>query len=379
MDVKVIFQNSVVVDEKNNFIVEFQDGNTIIDLLLNRKKDYSITNAIIHLDHDNKNVTPTTDLKELEKIAKKYQLMEQTRKFQTIVFNKINLSYFTDNNLSRYTIRTFNYKFNKSQMEKYLKEYNYYNTNKRKIEKFRVYDLLANLRAGLMFDRPINPYSRSWEKPPIESIRYKLTDDDKKIKITSNRSNDQSFIYYMYKWANRILILDTLGRKWHASLTGWVEIYRRILAGLNGFTQSQMVSVLRGAFARYFLDNPKALVISRLTNYQKLTENEKELVAFIVNEEGYLTVNYGQHKYVYVGTNKLRNNFSQKFLGKCSSPAGSVTAFNASIYNVSDIARIPYLRLYKYKITTTFNRDDYWFDSHAYTLNEDHELKKTNS
>ena len=91
MDVNVIFQNSVVVDEKNNFIVEFQDGNTIIDLLLNRKKDYFITNAIIHLDHDNKNVTPTTELKELEKTAKKYQLIEKTKNFRTIVFNKINL------------------------------------------------------------------------------------------------------------------------------------------------------------------------------------------------------------------------------------------------------------------------------------------------
>ena len=228
-------------------------------------------------------------------------------------------------------------------MEKYLKEYNYYDTNKRKLEKFKVYDLFANLQAGLIFDRPVNPYSRSWQKSLIESVAYKLTDDDKKIKIICNRSNNQSFIYYMYKWANRILILDILGRNWHASLTGWVEICRRILAGLNGFTQCQMVSVLRGALVRYLLDNPKALVISHLTNYQKLTDSEKELVGFIVSEDGYLTVNYDQHKYVYVGAvSKLRNNFSQNFLGKCSSPSSSITVFNATRYNVSDIGRIPY-------------------------------------
>ena len=40
MDVNVIFQNTVSVDDKRNFLVNFKDEEKIINVLLNRKKDY---------------------------------------------------------------------------------------------------------------------------------------------------------------------------------------------------------------------------------------------------------------------------------------------------------------------------------------------------
>ena len=50
MDVNVIFQNTVSVDDKRNFLVNFKYEEKIINVLLNRKKDYFITNAIIYIN-----------------------------------------------------------------------------------------------------------------------------------------------------------------------------------------------------------------------------------------------------------------------------------------------------------------------------------------
>ena len=50
MDVNVIFQNTVSVDDKKIFLVNFKDEEKIINVLLNRKKDYFITNAIIYIN-----------------------------------------------------------------------------------------------------------------------------------------------------------------------------------------------------------------------------------------------------------------------------------------------------------------------------------------
>ena len=50
MDVNVIFQNTVSVDDKRNFLFNFKDEEKIINVLLNRKKDYFITIAIIYIN-----------------------------------------------------------------------------------------------------------------------------------------------------------------------------------------------------------------------------------------------------------------------------------------------------------------------------------------
>ena len=50
MNVNVIFQNTVSLDDKRNFLVKFKDEEKIINVLLNRKKDYFITNAIIYIN-----------------------------------------------------------------------------------------------------------------------------------------------------------------------------------------------------------------------------------------------------------------------------------------------------------------------------------------
>ena len=47
-------------------------------------------------------------------------------------------------------------------------------------------------------------------------------------------------------------MIDGYNFKLVVSLTGWVQIFRRILEGLDSFTQAQTASILRGVFANYF-------------------------------------------------------------------------------------------------------------------------------
>ena len=44
MEVNVIFANTVKVDERNNFRIDFKNDNEITELLFNRKKDCYLTN-----------------------------------------------------------------------------------------------------------------------------------------------------------------------------------------------------------------------------------------------------------------------------------------------------------------------------------------------
>ena len=71
MDVNVIFPNSVPINNNKNFLVKFRDQENIMSLLLNRKKDYFITNAIIYIktngdddDDDDDNEKKIKDLEE---------------------------------------------------------------------------------------------------------------------------------------------------------------------------------------------------------------------------------------------------------------------------------------------------------------------------
>ena len=92
MDVNVIFQNTVSVDDKRTFLVKFKDEEKIINVLLNRKKDYFITNAIIYINeikvkksNGQKTDSDIDKIKKLEKEADKYIAMTKSKNFKTIV------------------------------------------------------------------------------------------------------------------------------------------------------------------------------------------------------------------------------------------------------------------------------------------------------
>ena len=159
------------------------------------------------------------------------------------------------------------------------------------------------------------------------------------------------------------------------SLTGWLQIFRRILEGLDSFTQAETAKVLREAFASYFLNKPNALVISHIKNYQKLSDRDKGLVYFLVTEDGYLTVNFGHRKHFYVGE-QLKNSYQNNFTLKCTKPNGQISNRNITIYDTTDIGTIPYIRLYRYTLMNTFPTDNIWFNDLSFTIYADFNFPK---
>ena len=160
-----------------------------------------------------------------------------------------------------------------------------------------------------------------------------------------------------------------------SSLTGWLQIFRRILEGLDGFTQAETAKVLREAFASYFLNNPNALVISHIKNYQKLSDRDKGLVYFIVTEDGYLTVNFGYRKHFYVDE-QLKNSYQNNFIPKCAKPNGQISNRNISIYDTTDIGTIPHNQLYRCTLTNTFLTDNIWFNDFSFAIYNDFNFPK---
>ena len=117
MEVNVIFQNKVPIDDKNNFKFEFRDNNKIIEILLNRKEDYYLTNVIAFIK--NKEKTYSKAIKDLEKIAKEQLQLEKNKKVNTMVRSSIQLDCTASN--SYINIPTWNFDFDKKEREKYVK------------------------------------------------------------------------------------------------------------------------------------------------------------------------------------------------------------------------------------------------------------------
>ena len=136
-------------------MLKFKDEKKIINVLLNRKKDYFTTNAIIYRNEikDKKSNGQNTDsdinkIQKLEKEAEKYIAMAKSKKFKTIVSKNFSLSYNKDFYIKSFKPE-YNFKFDKKEMENFLTSYKYYNIKNKKIEYFRAYDLLKHLRYGL--------------------------------------------------------------------------------------------------------------------------------------------------------------------------------------------------------------------------------------
>ena len=149
-----------------------------------------------------------------------------------------------------------------------------------------------------------------------------------------------------------MIIIDTINLKLITSDTGWVKEYNAIIKQ-GGMSQA----TLRGLFASYYYERKDSLIFSHRENFKNLSDDKKELVYFIVEPHGYLKVNFGYRKHLYIGDD-LKKTFTNGFLRLCSKPNGSISKRNIDLYK-SDFV-IPYKRLYRYTIISEFPSDNVW-------------------
>ena len=104
-----------------------------------------------------------------------------------------------------------------------------------------------------------------------------------------------------------MIIIDTINLKLITSDTGWVKEYNAIIKQ-GGMSQA----TLRDLFASYYYERKDSLIFSHRENFKNLSDNKKELVYFIVEPHGYLKVNFGYRKHLYIGDD-LKKNFYEWF------------------------------------------------------------------
>ena len=85
MDINVIFKNKISIDNDKNFTIEFKNEKELISLLLNKKKDYFLTNAVICLNEakNEKKDKDIASIKKLEDEAKKHIDAQEKSTFDT--------------------------------------------------------------------------------------------------------------------------------------------------------------------------------------------------------------------------------------------------------------------------------------------------------
>ena len=224
MEVNAIFADVVKIDERNNFKINLENEDEIIELLLNRKKDYYLTNAITYIENQR---VLSQAIKDLGKIAKKHLNAERNNYLDLIIYSSLRLVFVTNGQiLDKNTIPFWFYSVNLNDFKKYKKEYKYLDTAANEIKTFRVYDFLQHIQDGVSYQKI---KLEAWIAAPIESVNLKLIENDTKILAKCNPSNDQTLGYWIYNWANTILFYDDEFKQLHATSTGWVEQFRRIL------------------------------------------------------------------------------------------------------------------------------------------------------
>ena len=147
MDVNVLFKDKIKIDDDKNFNMTFKNGKEVISVLLNKKRDYFLTNAVIHLNSP-KNDTTDKELnaiKELEKEAKKHIEMEKKNDLG-LPFPKTFMAVFGSDHYRTSFKPVYYFKLNETEIKDFFKTYKYYNIEKEKEETFNAYSLSTHLK-----------------------------------------------------------------------------------------------------------------------------------------------------------------------------------------------------------------------------------------
>ena len=157
--------------------------------MLNRKKDYYLTNVITFIKSNGK--TYSKAIKDLEKIAKEQLQLEKDNKVSTMISSSIQLDYVINESLyNSKNVPTWDFDFDKKEQEKYVKEYRYLDTADDKIKQFKTYDFLSHLHSWLDFNKT---NQKTWQPHPIDKINFKLIDNNTKIAVRLDASQDLNF------------------------------------------------------------------------------------------------------------------------------------------------------------------------------------------
>ena len=344
------------IDENNNFEVEFKNGQEIIELFFNKDREYYMSNAIAFVK--NKNFTYGTAALNLETIAKRH-LSE--KKFSPPFAKQIAIDYSQEGLTTKY-YKKYAYKLDTSKIQTYIKKYKYFNTDTKKVQEFKVYDVISHMKAGVIYKA-----SDTDSLDVYSEMNFKLTTGRKiEIKLAASANSGLRIIYY--QWINTIFRKN--GSIWKKSDNGWVvpalNVYKR--EKRRGENQAAADFAATRSIFNYFKNKPTATVFMNGQSWEKLDSDSKFFTSLAITGEGsFINTNAIRHNlYVPLQSNfylKRSSNLFKNFrYVRIISPGKD---FYDSFYNV------PFNKLAKFEI----NGIRHGTIRNCYRINEDMKIE----
>ena len=221
MDINVIFKNKISIDNEKNFALEFKNEKEVISLLLNKKKDYFLSNAVIYLNEakNDKKDKDIASIKKLENEAKKHIDMEEKNRFDA-PFTKNFMIIIGGDWLIDSFKPTYHFKFQEGLMKDFLKKYQYYDIEKEKKENFNVYDPLKHFTYGLIYDLDTTQKAKTKWAAPVNRIDFTLNLRTKKVDVNIQQVKNNAYVKEIYNWKNKFVVIDTFNLELVTSYKG---------------------------------------------------------------------------------------------------------------------------------------------------------------
>ena len=206
MEVSAVFQSECIIDENNNFDLEFKNGQEIIELFFRKNREYYLSNAIAF--HKHSNFTCDAAVLNLEAIAKENL---PGKKFDPPFKNQIDYS---QDGLTKKYFKKYNHRLDTSKIQTYKKKYNYFNTETKRVEEFEVYNVISHMKVGFVY-KSVDTSSHDL----YSEINFKLT-TGRRIEIKLARSANQDIRILYYLWINTTFRNEN--GVWYQSDNAWV-------------------------------------------------------------------------------------------------------------------------------------------------------------
>ena len=276
MEVGVIYQSESIIDENDNFKIEFKKDQEIVELIFKENRDFYLANAIAF-------VRNKFD-EEIYRLEENVNKAETTFPFPSEIEIDYSNEYLWDNLYKKYTYVLQNTSKN------YLKEIKYFDTKNEVVKKKNIYDVISRLNDGIIYKNNniniVDLYTK---------IDFKLT-PARKTEIRLTDSTNKRLLHYYY-WLKNGIFLRFKRNQWLAPDLGWIlqaqKIYKDVLTRTKSLWQANKLTCKY--IWQYYKNRPSSKIITNSINFNS---NNYNVIIFNGNasDENSLYFNISFHR-----------------------------------------------------------------------------------
>ena len=253
MEVGVIYQSESIIDENNNFKIEFRNEQEIVELLFKENRDFYLANAIAFVKNKF-----DKDIIELEE---KVHKAETSFPFPPQIEIDYSNQFLLDKILNKYAYVL------DDTTNNYLKQITYFDIESEVVKKKNIYDVIQRLTDGISYSNKATNIQDLYTK-----IEFKLT-PARKIEIKLTDSANKNILYHYYEAINGIFVRNP--KRWVKADIGWFRTAQSIFSSLlkkNASRWQANIQTLKFIW-NYYKNRPNSQVLSNGYNYNPYKQN----------------------------------------------------------------------------------------------------------